>query len=297
MEELNFVVVQKGVYKRKLKLDDLSADRYIYGMHDRYFRFFSLRTREGYYIFFDPHHIGCGMKIYWNDDIRKYITITARPLATVYDIAMIFDTVRRVMAIWKTNKFYFNNQEYTADQLDGLHEECTRKAAQYLRQAEIIQKKDNIILVPAVKWPLYIDADRIHEFGEKNDTEGYAEYLHRLQNNNYYWCSCHIYSDPAGGYKGVYTVTAGVDTIIALRPEVPLLMKDPDSQEHVQISSCIVRFVTHQRELIGELSYTQFLTLVSGEKLELYDKCHAVLHDFDENRLRELLAKTDLHTK
>ena len=114
-----------------------------------------------------------------------------------------------------------------------------------------------------------------------------------LEYDRYYWCCCHIYLDPeTDGYIGAYTITAGTEMIITLDPNAPLSMIDIQHPNARRCGRYIVRFVSKQdHALIGMMDYSVFLMMIAGERLEPYDECHAVLHDFTEDRIRDLLER------
>ena len=269
---------QTGLFRRRLEIDDLTAGILKAGSQDRFLRFSSLVPDEGFVILYDPRLTGTGIRVRWAQNERDEICLQLPGLTTPHEIALITMIAGAIMKKWHAKTFILDNQEFTRKDLEEARTLMLEKTKHNLAEASE-NYTDGVTLVHGALWPLTIETGKLRAFAAEDNPEGFEQLLHDLQKKDYYWCSCHVYlSDDGKGYQGVYTVTAGVDTIIPKEPFPPVGMIDPATGDAIQCGRYFARCVTqHSRRTFLQTDYRKFLQMIRSEKLETYDACHVII--------------------
>ena len=80
---------QNGIFRYRLKEDDITAGVLKAGMHDRFLRFFDMIPDEGFMIAFDPENPGTGFRMLWERNMRDEIGIQLPGLTPAGDIDQV----------------------------------------------------------------------------------------------------------------------------------------------------------------------------------------------------------------
>ena len=276
---------QNGIFRYRLKEDDITAGVLKAGMHDRFLRFFDMIPDEGFMIAFDPENPGTGFRMLWQRNMREEIGIQLPGLTTAGDIDQVCMCMERVMKRWHTKTFVFENSEYRKEDIGTFGEMLKdRTRANRIRARE--NYSDGVTMIHGALWPLTLETEKLRAM----DDRSFAADLARLQAIDYYWCSCHVYlSDDHKGYQGVFTITAGVDMIIPKEPRPPFGMIDPATGDEIVCDRYFARAVTqHSRRTFLQTDYRHFLELIHAPQLISYDASHYILPAAMEKQLLAL---------
>ncbi|MBQ9824021.1 MAG: DUF4299 family protein [Solobacterium sp.] len=282
-------IYQKGIFRYKLRQEDITGGVLRAGMHDRFLRFFDMIPDEGFMIVYHPDTIGTGIRMLWKQDMRDQVRIEVPGLTTRKDIQIMGECALRIMKRWHARTFEFEGREYAREELEGVLEVIRQKTTENRRNAKV-NYSDGMRLVHGAMWPLTFTTERLRGLSD----EDFTELLHRLQIMDFYWCSCHVYiSDDEKGYQGVFTITAGVDTIIPREPVPPFGMSDPATGDEIVCDHYYAKLVTqHSRRTFLQTDYRAFLDLIHARSLIAYDDSHYILPAAMEDTLLAL-AETD----
>jgi hypothetical protein len=280
---------QKGIFQIRLRREDITGGVLKAGMHDRFLRFFEMVPDEGYMIAYLPETVGTGIRMLWKQEMRDQIRIELPGLTTRADIQIMGECALRVMKRWHTKTFEFEGREYSKEELEGVLDVIRQKTRENRQKAKG-NYAEGMRLVHGAMWPLTLATDKLHGLSD----EEFAELLNRLQSMDFYWCSCHVYiSDDEKGYQGVYTITAGVDTIIPREPRPPFGMSDPVTGDAIVCDRYFAKLVTqHSRRTLLQTDYRKFLERIHADRLMPYDDDHYILPASMEDLLLAL-AETD----
>lgn len=289
---IDIEIKQNGLIKKELRIEDITAGKYKYGVMDESWRLDEGNVQAGTIVFYDPEHIGRGVEIDWEPGIKDSIHLRLPVPATCYDIDLCFDIVQNICGVWKTRTFYHNGEKVYEKDIKSLIEQHKKYTLSILAStSENRQADDNLILF-CVMHPISFDTTTLSEFGKNGDAEGYAKLLHDKQSMDLYYAVSRVYTKPDGSNFGAYAITAGVDTIIPIQPEPPLMMMDSKTGEPIKCSQFVVNVGSlDNADIGGVISYEDFAEGIGLSSLEKYDAKHVILPGLSEEKVKELAEK------
>lgn len=123
--------------------------------------------------------------------------------------------------------------------------------------------RDNLTrIIMCAKFPLQLSSHDLHQFGKN------------------------------GSYFGAYAIGANIDSVIPIKPEVPLMMTDPVTGETLKCDKFVVRIGANDNpDIGGNISYEDFASGIEIDKLEKFDENHVILRDFSEEMVKDFISK------
>jgi len=291
---IDVTVKNRQLFKRALKISDLTLGKYACGAPDEYFRN-TCEVADGEIIIYNSQKIGRGVQVTgWNSNVKDEINLRVNFLSTRYDMEMFYEIIRNVMHVWKAKTFEQDGNEFTEDDIDALCKDNKELSLKYMLEMCKDKKTDGgAFTIFGAMLPLDIDTDLLINFGFKRDEEGYADYLHNLQSRDLYYAVPGIYGvkGKEDAYWGAYTVTATVDTIFPLKPQVPMFFKNPKTKERLECDFFAVSLYSPtQNKIIAIIRFEDFIRLTGVENCEVFDKNHVVIKGISEEKLAEIAA-------
>lgn len=289
---IDIEIKQNGFMKRELRIEDITAGKYKYGVMDECWRLDEGSIQGESIIFYNPEHIGRGVEIDWKPGIKDSIHLHLPVPATCYDIDLCFDIVQNVCKTWNTRTFYHNEEKVYEKDIKGLIEQHKNYALSILASTSENRQADDHLILFCVMHPISFDTTTLSEFGHGGDAEGYAKLLHDKQSRDLYYAVSRVYTKPDGSNFGAYAVAADVDTILPIRPEPPLMMMDSKTGEPIKCSQFVVNVGSLENaDIGGTISYEDFAEGIGLASLEKYDANHVILPGLTEGTVKELVEK------
>ena len=275
------------LFKKPLKIEDVTLGKYKYGALDDYWRNTEELT-EGYNVLYDPNHIGRGIEFLWSENLKDEIELKANFLSTKYDMEMFYEVIRNILHIWKAKSFEHDGSNCKESDIDEL----LRIQKQFnLEQMSGIDQM-NISTIFGAMHPIDIDTERVKGYGDKGDEEGFAEYLHNLQCRDAYYVVPIIYKVNETEFFGSYAITAETDTIFPKRPSNPIMFKDPNTGEQLRCSFFVVTLFSLEKKCaVGRMGFDEFVEKAGIADCPEHDASHVFLKGLSEERIAELAGK------
>lgn len=282
---LEIKITQKGFLKKGLNLEDITGGTLKYGVSDYAWRLQEDSLDGGEIIFYDPKHIGRGAEINFSEGMKGEFALSMPLPATYYDVDMVYEIVKRVCEKWNVSSFLQDDVSYEVGEIPKLCEQ----QKEYMHSWLAANREKNaegygVEIFPCVMWPLECDTAMLAEFGENKDMEGFATYLHKHQALDLFYAAPRFYEfGDTNTYLASYAITATVDSIIPIKPEVPFFAR------HIECNQFVVVLVSiEQQNAVGRISYEDFAKAIEIEKLEKFDEGHVIMPELSEKQILEI---------
>lgn len=283
-------LIQTSFFKKGLHAEDILLDDLAYGVVDNTWRLIDPRDLKSfYYCFYDPKHIGCGVRVYYDPRHKESFSLTLPTPGTDYDIEVGYKVIARVMKKWNLNVFTQNDQEYTFEDIYHLKEKMKQFNVGKLAN---VDTSSNTVLLPCVKWPILFSSKEVEEWIEKEDIETFTKRLHELQDNDYYYAIPRLFPISERKLLAVYAISPDADTILPNEPSLGLYLDEIYKRSSHLEEEFMVGLISYQdRGVIGQVPYESFLKEVSFETCEKYDEAHKIVKALSEERIHEIAYK------
>lgn len=278
----------KGIFRKEVTLEDMTLGTLRYGVMDEFFRLDEGSLKGEWKAFYDPDHIGRGFETDWSPGCRDQVTLRLPLPATEWDIHWMFAAVRHIAKKWNLRDFTMDERTYSVHDIDLLKQEALDHTYAILESLRERIGEGRTYVMFCAMWPLYVNVSRLSEYGRNRDSEGFIRYLHDLQKQDLYYAVSHVYRSDSVGYFGVYAVTEGIDTILPLRPAVPLMMEDPASGEPLKAEFFAVNLGLKDMTNLGCIRYEGFAESVGLSTLPPYDEAHVILKGLSAEKIRAM---------
>lgn len=282
---------QKGLFKKELTLNDITAGFYRYGVTDEYYRLDEGSTDGQNIIFYNPQHIGRGVEIDWKEGIKEEINLRLPLPATDYDIEMTYDIVRRIADKWHLKDFAQDGEPHTLDDIEG--DIAYQKEFSLKRLADFGDKGDRYsqLTIFAVMWPVEMTASQLSRFGHSGSGQGFATFLHNCQCRDLFYAVPRLYRmNDSDSIVAIWTITATVDSIIPDRRRLPVSMAMP-GEKLPECEKYLVSLVSiQQNKMLTCIDYNDFLQAVGAESLERMDYSTLILPGLSEEKVANIAA-------
>lgn len=283
---LEIKITQKGLLKKELELEDITGGTLKYGVLDYAWRMQEDRLDGDEIVFYNPKHIGRGVTVNWSEGMKEELILSMPLPATFYDVDLVYDIVKRVCEKWNADSFLQDDVSYQVADIAKLCKEQKEYMPSWLAaRRERHSAGYEIEILPSVMWPLECDTAMLAEFGENKDMEGFAKYLHEHQALDLFYAAPRFYEvGDTETYLASYAITATVDSIIPMKPEVPFFASNLECNQFV-----VVLVSIEQQRAVGRISYEDFAKAIEIEKLEKFDEGHVIMPELSEERILEII--------
>ena len=290
---VDVTIKNKQLFKKPLTIDELTMGKYGCGTVDQYGRN-TCKPGNGDIVFYDKNRIGRGVIIYsWSDSVKDSVDLRLNSFSTFRDIDMFYEFIRNIMKIWKAKDFEQDGSKYTANDIDRLADEQKEFSIKYMSEIEsIVNDSNGHITIPSAMFDIDIAVERLKEFGNSKDADGYADYLHGLQSIDAYYAVPSMYEskDKKNVFFGNYVITTDTDTIFPLKASVPMMFKNPNTGKALECDDFRVTFFDYDKKKpIGSLSFDDFAQKAGIANYPKLDETHIFLKGMTAGEMEELL--------
>lgn len=277
-------IKNRQIFKKALKINDITLGKYKYGSLDNYWRNTD-ELVEGRNILYHPNHIGRGIEFQWSDNLKDEIALRVNFLSTKYDMEMFYEVIRNILHVWKAKSFEHDASIYTEADLDELCKKQREFNLNYMADIDQI----SITTIFGARHPIDLDKTRVKTFGENKDEEGFADYLHALQYPDAYYAVPIIYKLNDTEFFGSYAITAETDTIFPKKASDPIMFKNPNTGEPLKCSFFVVTLVSLEKNrAVGRMAFDEFVEKAGIMNCPEHDMTHVFLKGLSEDKIFEL---------
>lgn len=285
------IVRNRGYNRNPLPFSVLVENDLAYGVHDSAWRLQDLTVEPGRVIIYNPEHIGRGIEVQWDDNIKNEIHLRLPLPCTIHDMDVLYRVTARVMNYWGMEKFIQDGNVFNLDVVDALKKTFIDFCIRNLKETRDNMPHSSEYIMLAVRNPLYLSVDQLVEFGEDQDMEGFSLLLHQLQERDLYYASPAIYRKPDGSYFGAFAIIADTDSILPYKPHVPLLARDPATGGELKCEVYVAALNSlKKKKRLASMSYQDFLKEIDVSAMEKYDEEHFILSGLSEQEVERIAS-------
>ncbi len=277
-------IKNKQLFKKALKIEDITLGKYKYGYLDDYWRNTG-ELEEGYNVLYDPDNIGRGMEFQWSNNLKNEINLRINFFSTKYDMEMFYEVIRNILHVWKVKSFEHDGSDCTEADLEELCKKVKKSNLDYIANID----QTNITTIFGAMRPIHLDIERVKSFGENKNEEGFADYLHNLQCPDDYYAVPIVIKLNNTEFFGNYTIIAETDTIFPKKASDPILFKNPSTGEQLKCSFFVVTFVSNvKKRVVGRMAFDEFVEKAGIMNCPKHDMNHVFLKGFSEDEITKL---------
>ena len=278
--------------RRTIPFEVLTEYDLAFGIHDSQGRLQEDEIHNGPVVLYNPEHIGRGIEVSWNDNIRNEIHLSLPLPCTIHDMDVLYRVTARIMEFWQVDSFIQDGNTFNLSVIDALKKMFIDYCIGALRETGDNRHGDSVIIYPAVKNPLYLSVAQLTEFGEDQDMEGFSLLLHQLQERDLYYASPMLYSDKQGKLFGAYAIVAQTDTILPYKRHPSPFARDARTGDPVECSLFVASLTSlEKKRRVATVSYEDFLQEIDVELLEKYDEGHFILPGLSEREIERIASQ------
>lgn len=285
---VDVTIRQKGLFKKELKLSDISGRQLKYGKMDGE-RLDYDKLDERSTVFYHPKHIGRGFIIRWSPGERDRVDISLPLPATGEDIDDVFEAVKRICSCWKSSEIFIDDSPVLPVNLDA---QCTEIKEKSLSVLHKICDNPKISYGPTLFcafWPLTLGEEERSAFLHDTDLSGFRDYLHGRQSMHLFYAQPKFYRGKR--MIGSYFITESVSSIVPLVPKVPYGTVDSQTGKVLKVDGWYVSFYSVSlKKSLGSIPYSDFAREMDLAAMEKYDATRVILNGMPLQKMEYLIT-------
>ena len=287
---LEIEIMQKGLFKKELKLSDITGKNLRYGVLDDAWRLVEGSQKGDMLVVYDPDHIGRGIEVGWKPRIRDHLKIRMPLPSTSYDVDMLYDVVERVLDVWDMDSFVQDDEVAEREELGKYRAGKKEENLKLLANMNETLQGSPVDIMMCVMWPLSIRTQYLVELGVNRDAESFASYLHDHQAVDFYYAVPRFYQTEKNEIVGHYVITSQTDSIIPLQPDDALYMTV--NGRRLDCTSFRVSLASiEEGKIIADMPWEAFRMHMHFDRLQRFDEGHVILPAISEKQIHELADK------
>ena len=263
-------IKQKGLFKKKIEVEDMLSDDLAFGVMDEHFRMIP-NEKGKYTIIYNPNNLARGLEV----SFEKNIIELRLPLPTAKsDIEMFYEIVKRVCNKLKVDTFERYDEVLTLDTIDQLIRNDIDASTRALDDICYDKQYETITIFSALN-PISIGSKEKDII--KGNVDNFGKFLKEKQEIDAYYAAPKLYNSE-NDIIGIYVITENVDSIVPLKPKV-IMNKETEK----------IKFYV----IIGEnpndiVEYDNFINEV--DKSNYYDDEHIIVR-LSKKEIQSILEK------
>lgn len=286
---VDVTIRQKGLFKRKLTIQDILMEKFAYGRYDQNYVLIPDERIENEFTIYHPDHIARGISVIWNEDETLEIGLHMLLPTTHEEIDDFYQLVQHLCHLWKTQTFIQDGEEINVSTIYELKSEI--KDFSYHTLEQFLTKHKNGHFFCAM-WPYYFHYQDVQHWLDDKSLTAFSKDLHENQLKDLYYANARMYQVKDKGILGVYTVTATVDTVFPLKPMIPMSCVDFQTGESIEADQYVVVFVSIEKnQMLGDIPFDCFMKELSHRELHEFDSEHIFFEGFSEEEIEKIYQK------
>ena len=263
-------IKQKGLFKKKIEIEDMLSNNLLFGVMDENFRMVP-NEKGKYTIIYDPNNLARGLEV----SFEKNIIDLRLPLPTAKsDIEMFYNVIKRICNKLKIDSFERYDEVLTLDTIDQLIRDDVDASTRALDDICYDKQYETITIFGALN-PIAIGSKEKDTI--KGSVDNFGKFLKEKQEIDAYYAAPKLYKSDTD-IIGIYVITEKVDSIVPLKPKV--IMNNENQN---------IKFYT----IIGDgtndvVKYEDFISSV--DQSNYYDDEHIIIN-LSKKEIENILEK------
>lgn len=286
---IDITIHQKGLFKRKLTLQDILMGKFAYGRYDQNYVLIPNEKNENELTIYHPDHIARGISVIWNENETSQIGLHMLLPTTFEEIDDFYQLVEHLCHLWKTKTFIQDGEEKIVNEMNDLKSEIKDFSYHTLEQFLTEHENGNFF---CAMWPYYFLSQDVQHWLSDSSLTAFSKDLHENQQKDLYYANARMYQMKDGGILGVYTVTATVDTIFPLKPMIPMSCINFQTGESITADQYVVALVSIEKDkMLGDIPFDDFVNELSHRELHEFDSEHIFFEGMSEGEIQRIYQK------
>ena len=285
---IEVTVRQKCFGKTAMPLEVILGDQLHYGNYS--YECLKVGERsETEFIAYHPEHIGRGFSVVWNPNERKTVELRLPQPSALQELHDFYAAVKRIADYWGGRLTIDGKRMHIDEFMAGFDDmvQFNDRLIKHISQ-EVFNGEHETLMLHSAMWPLAMGKEEAAAF--LDDSGRYSAWLHEKQSRPMRYASPRFYRDDKGIFAE-YVFTSGMSYIFSQEPRVPLGVLDPDSGKALKCSCWRVLLKAEdEKEVFGEMEYSDFLYKVPKNKMERYDGEHICISEMSEEEIKSFLS-------
>lgn len=263
------VVKPKGIFSRQLTLKDILTQELAYGIMDEHYRLTPDECGD-YTVIYERDYPARGIEVHFDE---KNVSFKLSLPNCTREIELFYMIVARTCKLLNTRVFYRDDEMAELSRVEQFIQADIDASRNALKSTENMVGSDEYqdVMIFCVMNPISIGPKELEQIGGEPDKLG--EFLNEKQQIDAYYAVPYIYKKNDGTIFGIYSILAGVTSIIPTEPNKPVSMNN-----EIKVDNWYVRLGIHEENgnssdfTVRYEDFTGFL-----KQSEYYDANHIII--------------------
>lgn len=281
---LHLVLKDHSFFHVPYRLSSIVPDALSFGCYENN-RFVRDKEKEDELIVYIKNFIGRGIRVHRDSDQRTVHVDLELPCSKE-EIEAYFEVVIRG-ANKRLYEVLLNGQPLLPKNIEAVIQNAKSLNLKLLHKvmAEVLND-DCVITFNAIKGKLAAGISEAETMWAGIDTDTYRDWLHHLQEEDYYVCYPKVVEDD-GNLCGIYTFPAQTAVLLPIEP-LNYITRDRGQS----IDTWFVEPVNSHLESIGKIPFTDFTGAIGQRFVHYYDAIHQKIDSLSEEELNRICKST-----
>ena len=252
------IIIKKGLFKKRINLEDIIFDNMIYGTMDDSYRLVENEKGKNICIY-NKKYIGRGYRLTLK---RKKVIITLFLPAGKEEIKLLYDYVVKICNLFNTNTFKRNKSLESLDDIKECIKEDENASTNALKELESFVGKDDVYFAFCALNIIALSNKDLKSFD--GDIVKFGKHIDTLQKKDVYYARASVFTKD-DKVIGVYSLVDDINTVLPYKPYI--------FNQKIKIDKWYIGF-TINGKMAGTIKYDDFIKEL-GMKKE-YDSMHFI---------------------
>lgn len=252
------IIIKKGLFKRRINLEDIIFENMIYGTMDGSYRLVENEKGKNICVY-NKKYIGRGFKLSLK---RKKVIITLFLPAGKEEIKLLYDYVVKICNLFNTNTFKRNKSLESLDDIKECIKEDENASTNALKEIENYVDKDEVYFAFCALNLIALSKKDLKSFN--GDIVKFGKHIDTLQKKDVYYARASIFTKD-DKVIGVYSLVDDINTVLPYKPFI--------FNNNIKIDKWYIGF-TINGKMAGTIKYDDFIKELDSKKE--YDSMHFI---------------------
>lgn len=239
------------------------------------------------FIAYDPHAIARGFSVIWNPREKKSVTLRLPMPTSTRELRSFYNCIDRMVRHWG-GALYADGRKINLDAFRAGFADMAAFNDKVIGQItqQILTKESENLTIYSAKWALTLGREEALKI--QGNPAYFGSWLHEKQSMDVFFCNPRFFSGNEG-IIGQFMLMNNLPTVFPHQPIVPFGITDPSTGKPLECSDWrIILVIEGQKEILCEMDYEKFLSLIPEDQKVRYDGAHFLLTEMSEAEVRRL---------
>ena len=252
------IIIKKGLFKKRINLEDIIFDNMIYGTMDDSYRLVENEKGKNICVY-NKKYIGRGFRLTLK---RKKVIITLFFPAGKEEIKLLYDYVVKICNLFKTNTFTRNKSLESLDDIKDCIKEDEKISTNALNELDNYIGKDDVYFAFCSLNIIALSQKELKSFD--GDIIKFGKHIDTLQKKDVYYARASIFTKE-NKVIGIYSLVDDINTVLPYKPYI--------FNNSIKIDKWYIGF-TINGKMAGTIKYDDFIKELGAKKE--YDSMHFI---------------------